>query len=53
MVNPQFKVTGKLACGIDFFRPYAEKFNEIALDAGFDNHDGVVISHGGENRKSC
>ena len=34
--------------GHSFFRPYAEKFNEIALDAGFDNHDGVVISHGGE-----
>ena len=34
--------------GHSFFRPYAEKFNEIALDAGFDNHDVRFIGHGGE-----
>jgi len=35
--------------GNSFFRPYAQKFSEMALDAGFDNHNAVIISRGGEN----
>ena len=48
--NLQYETDGykMVLVGHSFFRPYAEKFNEIALDAGFDNHDGVVVSHGGE-----
>ena len=35
--------------GNSFFRPYAQKFSEMALDAGFDNHNAVIINRGGEN----
>ena len=37
-----------LLIGNSFFRPYAEHLNELALDAGFENHNATVIIKGGE-----
>jgi len=38
-----------LLIGNSFFKPYAEKFNIMAVDAGFENHSAVVVFRGGEN----
>ena len=38
-----------LFIGNSFFRPYAEKLNEMAFDAGFTNHNSTTVFRGGEN----
>ncbi len=38
-----------LLIGNSFFRPYAEKLDELAIDAGFENHTSTQITRGGEN----
>ena len=38
-----------LLIGNSFFRPYAEKLNEMAFDAGFTNHNSTTVFRGGEN----
>jgi len=37
-----------LLIGNSFFRPYAEKLDEIAVDAGFINHNSTIVIRGGE-----
>lgn len=37
-----------LLIGNSFFRPYAEKIDEIAVDAGFINHNSTIVIRGGE-----
>ncbi len=38
-----------LLIGNSFFKPYAEKLNEIAPVSGFENHHGTTIFRGGDN----
>ena len=38
-----------LLIGNSFFRPYAEKLNDMAIDAGFENHHSTTVFRGGEN----
>ncbi len=38
-----------LLIGNSFFRPYAEKLETMAVDAGFENHTSTTVFRGGEN----
>jgi len=38
-----------LLIGNSFFRPYAEKLDVMAVDAGFVNHNSTIVFRGGEN----
>ena len=38
-----------LLIGNSFFRPYAEKLDALAIEAGFENHNSTRITRGGEN----
>ena len=38
-----------LLMGNSFFRPYAERFRELALDAEFLEHIGTTVFRGGDN----
>lgn len=38
-----------LLIGNSFFRPYAEKLDDLAVDAGFVDHTSELIFRGGEN----
>ena len=38
-----------LLMGNSFFRPYAERFRELALDAEFLEHTGTTVFRGGDN----
>ena len=38
-----------LLIGNSFFRPYATNLENVALDAGFSNHNANVVFRGGEN----
>ena len=38
-----------LLIGNSFFRPYAEKLDELAIHAGFENHSSTRITRGGDN----
>ena len=38
-----------LLIGNSFFRPYAEKLDELSLDANIENHNSTIIFRGGEN----
>lgn len=38
-----------LLIGNSFFRPYAEKLDEVSLLAGFEQHNSIRITRGGEN----
>jgi len=38
-----------LLIGNSFFRPYAEKLNTMAIDAGLENHNSTTVFRGGEN----
>ena len=38
-----------LLIGNSFFRPYAEKLDAMAVDAGFVNHNSSTVFRGGEN----
>ena len=35
--------------GNSFFRPYAEKLGELAVDAGYTDHNANVVFRGGDN----
>lgn len=41
-----------LLIGNSFFRPYAEKLDSIAIDAGFENHNSTIVFRGGENGRA-
>ena len=32
-----------------FFRPYAQKFDAIAIDAGYVNYNSTIVIRGGKN----
>jgi hypothetical protein len=32
-----------------FFKPYANNLNEVALDAGFEDHNSTLVFRGGDN----
>lgn len=38
-----------LLIGNSFFKPYAEKLDELSVIAGFENHNSTRITRGGEN----
>ena len=38
-----------LLIGNSFFRPYAEKLDVMAVDAGFANHNSTTVFRGGQN----
>ena len=38
-----------LLIGNSFFRPYAEKLDVMAVDAGLENHNSTTVFRGGEN----
>lgn len=38
-----------LLIGNSFFKPYAQKLNAMAVDAGFENHNATVVFRGGDN----
>ena len=38
-----------LLIGNSFFRPYAEKLDDLSIIAGFENHNSTLIFRGGEN----
>ena len=38
-----------LLIGNSFFRPYAEKLDDLAIQAGFENHSSIRITRGGDN----
>ena len=38
-----------LLIGNSFFRPYAEKLDDLAIQAGFENHNSIRINRGGDN----
>jgi hypothetical protein len=41
-----------LLIGNSFFKPYAEKLDEMAIDAGFVNHNITIVNRGGENGRA-
>ena len=41
-----------LLIGNSFFRPYAEKLDEMAIDAGFEDHNSTIVIRGGENGRA-
>ncbi len=38
-----------LLIGNSFFRPYADKFDAMAMGLGFENHNSTTVFRGGEN----
>jgi len=38
-----------LLIGNSFFKPYAEKLDNLVIQAGFENHSSIRITRGGEN----
>ena len=38
-----------LLIGNSFFKPYAEKLDDLSILAGFENHSSTRITRGGEN----
>ena len=38
-----------LLIGNSFFKPYAEKLDDLSIFAGFENHNSTRITRGGEN----
>ena len=41
-----------LNIGNSFFKPYAEKLDVMAVDAGFVNHNSTIVFRGGENGRA-
>ena len=41
-----------LLIGNSFFRPYAEKLDEMAIDANFLDHKSTIVIRGGENGRA-
>ena len=41
-----------LLMGNSFFRPYAEKLDVMAIEAGFVNHNSTIVFRGGENGRA-
>ena len=38
--------------GNSFFRPYAERIGELAIDAGYEDHKNEVVFRGGDNGRA-
>jgi len=54
-INDVFEGMGgsnMLLIGNSFFRPYAEKLDEMAIDANFLDHKSTVVIRGGENGRA-
>ena len=49
---PETQGYNMLLIGNSFFRPYAEKLDEMAIDAGFVNHNSTIVIRGGENGRA-
>ena len=41
-----------LLIGNSFFRPYADKLDEMAIDANFLDHKSTIVNRGGENGRA-
>ena len=41
-----------LLMGHSFFRPYAERLEEVVLDAGYKSHNQTTVTRGGENGRA-
>ena len=39
-----------LLMGNSFFRPYAEKFDDMVSYTEIENHDATIVFRGGENQ---
>ena len=48
--NPQGK--NLLLIGNSFFRPYAEKLDDITDAINFENHNSTIVTRGGNNGRS-
>ena len=54
-INDVFEGMGgskMLLIGNSFFRPYAEKLDEMAIDANFLDHKSTIVIRGGENGRA-
>lgn len=50
--SDEIKGDNMLLAGNSFFRPYAEKLDEMAVDAGFVDHNSTIVFRGGENGRA-
>ncbi|PQJ20796.1 hypothetical protein [Tenacibaculum sp. SG-28] len=48
-VLPETEGYKMLLIGNSFFKPYAEKLDIMAIEAGFENHNSTIVFRGGEN----
>jgi len=48
-ITEQTEGYNMLLIGNSFFRPYAEKLDDLAIEAGFENHTSTKITRGGDN----
>jgi hypothetical protein len=51
-VNDDLQGYNMLLTGNSFFKPYAEKLDVIAVDAGFVNHNSSIVFRGGSNGRA-
>ena len=51
-VNDVLEGSNMLLIGNSFFRPYAEKLDEMAIDANFLDHKSTIVIRGGENGRA-
>lgn len=49
LIQDDAKGSNMLLIGNSFFKPYAEKLDVMAVDAGFGNHRSTIVKRGGEN----
>ena len=47
--SPENQGYNMLLIGNSFFKPYANNLNEVALDAGFEDHNSTLVFRGGDN----
>jgi hypothetical protein len=52
VITPPVTGVDMLLIGNSFFKPYANKLDDQATDAGLTDHHGVVITRGGENGRA-
>jgi hypothetical protein len=51
-VNDVLEGSNMLLIGNSFFRPYAEKLDEIAIEANFLDHKSTIVIRGGKNGRA-
>jgi len=47
--TPETQGYNMLLIGNSFFKPYANNLSEVALDAGFEDHNSTLVFRGGDN----